>query len=296
MDNYQDHPLSGATDLDSAMTKLWAFYKKYFIGMYMISVVLSLLSGLLSASLDLGKLQTITTSDEMITMIKEMIVPYSLIMAVSLVFGVLLHAWVLERPLGEGNTIAKVLKISAGALIPYLLVMIVLVMAAAFITAVGLVLLILPGIFALFYSFTVAIFALPVTLIETRNPGTVMARSFSLAHNHLWPNMGWVVVVTLIVVVISMVAGALVMLPFTGSLIRSLTSPEEAATILEMAKNPLYIILNSLISSLVTPVFAILAFILYFRNREIVSPAVIEPGEGNTLKVEDLYPGMPDNE
>ena len=31
MYNYQNHPLAGASDLDSAMTRLWDFYKHYFV-------------------------------------------------------------------------------------------------------------------------------------------------------------------------------------------------------------------------------------------------------------------------
>ena len=41
MNDYHNHPLAGADDLDSAMSKLWAFYKKYFVGMYVISVLMA---------------------------------------------------------------------------------------------------------------------------------------------------------------------------------------------------------------------------------------------------------------
>jgi hypothetical protein len=197
--------------------------------------------------------------------------------------------------MGQEDTIPKVLKNSLVALVPVFIVVIVFAIAGAMLTTIGLVLLILPGIFAMLYVFTVAIFALPVTLTESRNPGLIISRSFSLAHNKFWPNMAWVIVVALIVIVISMVIGGLIMLPFTGTFIKALSDPGEAASMLEMAKNPLYIGLNALATSLVAPVFPILAFILYFRNSEEVRAFEIKPEEGNTLKVEDLYPKMPDN-
>ncbi len=50
MNHYQNHPLAGAIDLDSAMTKLWSFYKKYFIGMYLISVAMALISSLITSA------------------------------------------------------------------------------------------------------------------------------------------------------------------------------------------------------------------------------------------------------
>jgi hypothetical protein len=296
MNNFQNHPLAGAVDLDSAMTKLWSFYKKYFIGLYIISVVLALLSSLITAGLDLSMMQTTTDPAEMLEMMKGMAGPYALIMLISLVFGVLLHAWVLGKPMGEPDFLPAFLKRSLVALVPYLLVMIVFSIIAAVLTTVGLILLVLPAFFALFYSATVMIFALPLTLVESRNPATVIKRSFRLAHLHLWPNMGWVVVTFLLIIVASLVIGAITMLPFTGSFIRSIADPEQAGTMLEISRNPLYIGLSSLMTSLVTPVLPILAFILYFRNRgdEVVVEVTTETEPA--VRVEDLYPPVPDRE
>jgi hypothetical protein len=296
MNDFQNHPLTGAANLDSAMTKLWAFYKKYFVGMYIISVVLALLTSLASAGIDASMLQTVTDPEEMLQILKGMAGPYALILLISFVFGVILHAWVLERPLGEPGFPGTLLKKSALALIPYLLVMIVLMTIGMIMTAFGLVLLVLPGIFALFYIATVTMFALPLTLAESRNPAHVLSRSFTLAHRNLWPNMGWVIVVMLIILVVSLVIGAILMVPFTGTFLKSFTNPEEATTLLDISRNPVYIILSALTTSLVTPVFPILAFILYFRNREeeVQQEEVADSEE--RLKVEDLYPKTPDNQ
>jgi hypothetical protein len=294
MDNYQNHPLAGATDLDSAMTKLWAFYKKYFVGLYIISIIMSVLTGLAASGIDIVSIQSTTDQKEMLEIMKGMIGPYLLVIALSLIFSVLLHAWVLEKPLGHENTLLKVLKSGLVALIPYLFVMIILMIAGSMMVAVGLVLLILPGLFAVLYIGTIALFTLPVTLVETRNPGAVLTRSFSLTHANFWQNLGWVIVVALIVIVISVVIGALVMLPFTGSLIKSVTDPAASGSMLEMTRNPFYIGLSSLTSSLVTPAFPILAFIIYFRNREEIIDVEAHPEEENKLKVEDLYPQMPE--
>lgn len=156
--------------------------------------------------------------------------------------------------------------------------------------SLGLVLLVLPGLFAIFYTLTVGIFAMPVTLVETSNPFQIISRSFSLAHRNLWPNMGWVTVFILILIVTSLVLSALVMLPFTGTFIRSMADPENAMEMLELTRNPLYLSLGALTSGLITPVMPILAFLLYFRNRgEEVAIEVTTESEA-TVKVEDLYP------
>lgn len=296
MNNYLNHPLAGAADLDSAMTKLWSFYKKYFIGLYIISVVLALISSLITSGLDLAALQGTTDPDQMLETMKGMAGPYALIMLISLVFGVLLHVWVLEKPMVGTDFLPVLLKTTMVALFPYLAVMIIFTVIAVILTAIGLILLVLPAFFAIFYITTVMLFALPLTLIESRNPIKVVDRSFRLAHSHLWPNMGWVIVLILILVVASLVIGALVILPFTGSFIKIISNPEEAGTMLEMSRNPLYIGLSALMSSLITPIMPILAFILYFRNRGDEVMAEITTEVEPTVRVEDLYPPIPDRE
>jgi hypothetical protein len=266
--------------------------------MYIISVAMGLLSGIISSGFDMSSLYSGYTGDpqQVLEMMKGMVVPYSLLLIVTFVFGVLLHAWILERPLGQENTILRVLRSSLIALIPVLIVIIVFGIAGAMLTTIGLVLLVLPGLFAVLYISTVAIFLLPVTLIETRNPGSIISRSLSLAHNKFWPNIAWVLVLALIVIVIAIVIGGLVMLPFSGTFIKALADPGDATAMLEMAKNPLYIGLSAVATSLITPVFPILAFIMYFSNNE-ENPAVMTASEDeNKVKVEDLYPRMPDNQ
>ncbi len=296
MQNYQNHPLAGAKDLDSAMTKLWAFYKKYFVGLYIISLVTALLSNLISSSLDLEGLQAVTEPDEVFGALKEMAMPYTILMVVSLVMAIFIHAYVLEKPLGQDFSPLTMLKNSVVALLPYLLVMIILGLASGIVMMLGFVMLILPGLFALVYCGMILTFVLPVTLAESRNPGSIIERSFRLSHRNIWPNIGWFVVVILIILVISLVISGIVMLPFTGSFFKALANPEEASSMLELAKKPLYIGLSSVAGAFITPVFPILAFILYFRNWEDVDNDHMQPVGENKVTVEDLYPKMPEKE
>lgn len=296
MNNYQNHPLTGAVDLDSAFNKLWYFYKKYFTGLYIISVAGSLLSSMFISGLDLASLQTTTDPAEMLEMMKGFAGPYTLTLLVALVLSVLLHVWVLERPAGEANFSSALLKKSLIALVPYLVAMIIFGVMAMMLVSIGIVLLVLPGLFAIFYMATVGVFVMPVILTETRSPLEALTRSFKLAHKNLWPNIGWVIVVILILIVASLILGALVMLPFTGSFIKSIANPEEASAMFDMARNPVYIGLSALTSGLVTPVMPILAFLLYFRNRGDELAVEVTTNDDNTVKVEDLYPPMPPGE
>jgi hypothetical protein len=80
-----------------------------------------------------------------------------------------------------------------------------------------------------------------------------------------------------------------------GTFIKALADPGDATAMLEMAKNPVYIGLNALTTALVTPVFPILAFIMYFSNNEENPAVLVTTEDDNKVKVEDLYPKMPDN-
>ncbi len=296
MNTYQNHPLAGAVDLDTAFNKFWNFYKKYFAGLYIISVAGSLITSLFISGLDLASLQATTDPAEMLEMMKGFAGPYALALLATLVLSVLLHVWVLEKPLSETGFPAVFIRKTLVALVPYLATIIIFLVLAGALISVGLVLLVLPGLFAMFYMLTVGILAMPVTLIETRNPLQVISRSFSLTHRNLWPNMGWVIVFILILIVVSLVLGALVMLPFTGTFIRSMANPEEAAAMLELTRNPLYIGLGALTSGLLTPVMPILAFLIYFRNRGEEVAIEVTTDSDTTVKVEDLYPPVPERE
>jgi len=222
--------------------------------------------------------------------------PYALALLVTLVLSVLLHTWVLERPAGDAGFTSALLKKSLVAFVPYLVAMIIFGVLTMMLVSIGIVLLVLPGLFAIFYMATAGLFVMPVTLAETRNPLEALTRSFRLTHKNLWANMGWVIVVLLILIVASLVLGAIVMLPFTGSFLRSMANPEEATAMLEMARNPVYIGLSALTGGLVTPVMPILAFLLYFRNRGEEVVVEVTTDSDTTVKVEDLYPPMPPRE
>ncbi len=298
MNNYQNHPLAGAADLDSAFNKLWSFYKKYFIGMYIISVAGSLLSLIFMAGIDMASLQEVSADPQLVLeKMKSMAGPYALTMLVTLLLMVFLHTWILDRPANEPGFASMLLKKMLLALLPYLVAMIIFMVLTAILTSIGIVLLVLPGLFALAYMATAMIFAMPVTLIETRNPIEIVTRSFRLMHRNLWPNMGWFVILALIMVVAAMLLSTLTMLPFTGSFIRSITNPEAASAMLEMSSNPLYIALSALTGALVRPLMPILAFLLYFRNRSAeVAETEITAASETAVKVEDLYPRMPEND
>jgi len=294
MGKYSDHPLAGARDLDSAINLFWNFYKKNFVALFVISLASALISSIVTSYIDLSKLQSTTNMDEMFSIYASMAGPILVLLAVSLVFSVFLTVYVIEKPAGKPFSLANYLKKSVTVILPYIVALIFLAVPSVLLVSLGMFALVLPGIFAAFYVFTIGLFVLPVMVVEESNPVNALARSLSLTHKRFWQNIGWVVIVLMLLLIMSFVAGALIKLPFTGTFIKTLSDPGVSN---EIAKNPLFIGLSSLVDALITPVYPILAAILYFSNaEEIKSEATIAPDE-NRVRVEDLYPKMPeDNE
>jgi hypothetical protein len=98
-------------------------------------------------------------------------------------------------------------------------------------------------------------------------------------------------------IVIALVASAIVMLPFTGAFLKTIANPGEAKPMLDIASNPVYIILSAAGNALILPFIPIFGFLLYFnqRAREEGPKPPTYGDENYKVKVEDLY-AKPDRE
>jgi hypothetical protein len=146
---------------------------------------------------------------------------------------------------------------------------------------------------------------LPSMMVEGPDIVNTITKTFKLAHKNFWSNIGWVAVFLLLLIVISLVLSGIILLPFSGSFIRNLIDSENTTEVMELAKNPVFMILSAVANALTFPLMPIFAFVLYFNGRaaeeEVIVrvPETVEP----KLKVEDLYakpysddhPENPDN-
>ena len=106
MEKYSNHPLAGATDLDSAMNIFWVFFRKHFLVLYIISVISSVLSTLVTSQIDMTKLTSTTDVSALIEFYKSLAVPYTLLLLVSLVFSVIMQVYITpaySRPSSAAN-------------------------------------------------------------------------------------------------------------------------------------------------------------------------------------------------
>ncbi|HKK43564.1 MAG TPA: hypothetical protein VJ963_14200 [Bacteroidales bacterium] len=292
MEQYTGHPLYRKHNIDSAMSSLWEFYKKYFIPLFITSFAMSLVIQYATTLFNFQDLQTATDPAVMLDKLRQMIVPILLISLINLLFTNILQYYVLYNPLDRSNNIFISAIKSLKFFIPYLIIMILLAFAGGIAVFLGFFVIVIGAFFAMLYVMTIYLFILPVLMIEGPNISNAIPRTLKLAHKNFWHNIGWVAVFLILMIVISIILSGIILLPFTGSFIKSIVNPQAATDIMDKAKSPLFIILSALVSAVTLPLMPIFSAILYFNGRasEEQQAVIIETvPEEPTLRVEDLY-------
>jgi len=292
MDQLSNHPLYKAHNIDSAMSSLWDFYKKRFLTLFIISFAMSLVVQYASTFINIQDLYTVTDPMVILEKMKPLIVPIVLVFIVNLLFNVILQYYIIFSPLDKETSFVEGIIKSLKYVIPYLVIIVLLAFAGSVAIALGLLLLVVGVIFSVLYILTLYLFILPVMMVEGINIGHTISRTVTLAHRKFWTNIGWVAVFLIIMIVLSLILSGIILLPFTGSFIKTIVNPGEASNIINTVNNPLFIILSALASAFTMPLIPLFSCILYFNGkaREDVSSMIIAPDTQDTrIRVEDLY-------
>jgi hypothetical protein len=292
MEQFRNHPLYRRHNIDSAMTSLWEFYKKKFLALFIISLAMSLVIQYASTMVNIKELSTITDPVVLLGKMKDFIVPILIISLINLLFTTILQYYIIYNPLnGDSNFFDSALK-SLKYFIPYLIIMVLLAFAGSIAIVLGILALVIGVFFSLLYIMTLYFFILPIMMVEGANIGNTIRRTITLAHRNFWSNIGWVAVFIIILIVISVIFSGIILLPFTGSFIKTIINPEDATKLLDMTTNPLFIILSAIVSALTLPLMPIFACILYFNGKageeKGKSIPTLNP-ENDRVRVEDLY-------
>jgi hypothetical protein len=292
MNQFSSHPLFRKHSIDSAMNSLWEFYKKKFIPLFIISIVMSLAMQYASTFIDIKEIQSITDPILMMEKIASYIVPILIISLVNLLFATILQYYILFNPINSGTSIFSAVVNALKYFIPYLIIMILLAFAGSIAVVLGILALVIGVFFSVLYIMTLYLFILPIMMVEGTNIGDTISRTIKLAHRNFWTNIGWVAVMVILLLVISIILSGIILLPFTGSFIKTLANPENAKNIADMTTNPIYLVLSAIAGSLTLPLLPIFSSILYFNARanEEQGRVIIQPNpEDSRVRVEDLY-------
>jgi membrane protease YdiL (CAAX protease family) len=213
--DYTKHPLNKRYDLDSALTSIWEFYKKWFGSLMLISFVFSLITSYLTGRINISEMYSVDEVDEMMAIVRSMIGPYLLIILFAFVFGLILHYYVIRKPVDPDSNIFSIGTTGiVKFFLPLLVLNIMLAVFAVFAITFGILLLFIGALFATVYIVMIYAFISPVLMIEDKGIGDTLTTTIRLAHKHFWPNMGWVSIFIIILMVISFILGAIIMIPF----------------------------------------------------------------------------------
>jgi hypothetical protein len=286
-----NHPLYRKHNLDSAMSSLWEFYRSRFLQLFIISFVMSAATQYGSSLMNFSDITNTTDPMVLLEKLKGYILPLVILALVSLFFSNILHYYILHKPLDVGKNIFISTLESLKYFIPYIIILILLAFAGSFFIALGLMVFIVGVFFPLVYLMMISFFILPLMMSEGINIGNTITRTIKFAHRNFWNNMGWTAVFLILLVIVSVVLSSLVMIPFTGSFLKSIFNPENSTKLLDIASNPVYIFLSAIVNALTLPLIPIFGFIIYF-NGHAGEEVVHAPSYGDAdykVTVEDLY-------
>jgi hypothetical protein len=292
MDQFHNHPLYRKYNIDTAMNSMWIFYKQRFLPLFIISFVMSLIIQYASTLVNFQEFSSTTDPMVLLEKMKEMMVPVLMISVLNLLFNTILQYYILYSPLnGDMNIFTSVMN-SLKYFVPYLIMMVLLVFAGSIAIALGLLMLFVGVFFALIYVMTLYLFILPIMMVEGTNISNTITRTITLAHRNFWPNLGWVSVFIILVLVISVISSGIILIPFTGGFIKTLINPGETTELANMAKSPLFIILSALAGAITLPLIPLFSCILYFNGKagenQVPEMTFVNP-ENEKVRVEDLY-------
>lgn len=292
MDQFSNHPLYKRHNIDSVMNSLWEFYKKKFLILFIVSLVMSLVIQYASTLVNMKDLSSITDPMVLLEKIKGLLIPILIISLINLLFTTILQYYVIFNPIDSENTIFTSIVKSLKYFIPYLIIMVLLAFAGSIAIVLGIFVLIVGAFFAMLYVVTIYLFILPIMMVEGINISSTITRTIALTHRHFWTNIGWVAIFIIVMLVISVFFSGIILLPFSGSFIKTIVNPEDAAKLVDVTTNPLFIILSAIVSALTLPLMPIFACILYFNGKageEQIQPIPTVDPENNRVRVEDLY-------
>ena len=297
MIDYNKHPLNKKYDLDTALSTIWEFYKKWFGSFVLIAFVFSLVTTYLTGRIDISEIYSVTDPEEMMEIVRSMIGPYALILFFTFVFSLVLQYYIIRKPVDPDSNIFTIA--TQGLVkffLPLLALLILLSLFAVFALMIGVLLLFIGALFAMVYVVMLYAFIVPVLMIEDKGISNTITESIKLAHKRFWPNTGWVTVFIILLMVISFILGAIIMIPYGGSFFRTILNPENTGEILDITSKPSFIVLNAIINALTMPLFPIFSLVLYFNARSYYSGEAVDNAssgdDGGRVKIEDLYSGM----
>jgi len=273
MDNLKKHSLYRPMEIEAIFSHVFTIYKNKFIPLFLSGFIAFFLIQFLIYNLGITQIYTITDPEEMIKELSGFMGVMWIVVAATVIIYGLLNAFFVNLILkNEGEHQLTSGKLFMESLQKYSIHMIFFLLLSGIIvtlgTVAGIFIFIIGFLIAFAYLGTVLFPGAAIVVAEEKNALEAIRRAFVLVHKDFWPTLGAMVLFVIMMILISIVVSALMSVPFV---IIFFDNWSETGNIFESFKMQNYdvgmwtVLLNSLVSALTYPFYAIFSVVLYFK-------------------------------
>lgn len=273
MIDIRKHSLYKQLDFDSALSNIFQLYLNKFWPLFIISFMALFLLQMVFYQLGFYELYQIEDPEELMDAIGTFMSKISIVsISFVLVYGVLNALLInfilrkdIEPELPFGEIFTESIRKHAIHMIFFMILSMIILMVAM---AVGVIAIIIGMLFAALYIGVVLMPGGAILVAEDKNAIDTIGRTFSMVHKDFWNNMGIFIVFLLIMILLSIVIGALAAVPFLVMFFDGISEGKnffEALNIHSYDMGIWVVVMNSAVAALTYPLYATLSTVLYLR-------------------------------
>ncbi|MFC2087049.1 hypothetical protein ACFLSA_02670 [Bacteroidota bacterium] len=272
--NIEKHPLYKKMDPDTVLSETFQIYFSNFRFIFLLSLIFSLLMQLPVYLIDLSSInQTINSENwlEALEIVRQLGFIGIFAFLIFVLYVILISEYILsyyEDKSKMANRLIEALRISY---LPAILLIIISGIIFSIGMIIGVFIFIIGILIAMFYLFTAISPIIPILLNESKNPFTVLGKSFNLIHTNFWNSLGTASLMLIVYIIISLILVAVSLIPMGietfiaiiqgNNLKEYLQSPE----FFTFSTGPVQLVISSLINALLLPLLPIFGVIFYLK-------------------------------
>lgn len=275
MIDIKQHSLYKPMEVDSVLSNIFNIYFKKFVVLFIYSFVAVFIIQMILYRLGFWDLYKMSMSDpnEILSVYSKLIRKIGIVSVASVIIYGFLNSFLvnyliksdLDSKVHIGDILGESIRKYSIHMIFFLILSVLILVAGIFI---GVIALIIGSLFAMIYLGTVLMTGGAIIVAEEKNAIDTIGRTFTLTHKDFWSALGSVVLFVLVMILISIVLSAIIAIPFV---IMFFDNWQETGNIRDLFNMQIYdlgiwsVVLNSLVSAVTYPLYAILSVVLYFK-------------------------------
>ncbi|HHJ10812.1 MAG TPA: hypothetical protein ENK25_07960 [Bacteroidetes bacterium] len=272
--NYKEFPFYQQTTLELIFNNTVEIYRKFFGWLFFFSFLFLLMMNVVSGYLIADKFQDlehIVDHPELMVGVFSSLGKYLFIcwLGYSLYY-LFIHYFIiikyLEPEKSHGVMFMDILK-------KYYLKYLIITLLSSFIiglgTMIGILAFIIGSVVAAIFLGVSLVPITPILIVEETGIWETIKRSFRLVLKDFWQVLGFLIIFYLIYMLFSLIFGAIAMAPYAGGFFFNMLHPAEDTSAItnsfQLLNQPVYLILNSLLTALITPLVPVFTVLIYFH-------------------------------